>query len=298
MNERFQNLFVTPKDNRPLHYIGAKRQGRWTHGHLQTTDEQVQFPVLDGIPRFIKPEDDPWGSDAEVDELLAQHQVSRQTLIENNWTRRLQEWNPGHKHYEWVRRVVSQGGLICEFACGPGGGLAPLVLAINPEATLLLNDIGRWPLEAWWRLSQKHRLWSKASFAQFDATQCPLGSDTLDCVISSGGITNIDGSHRALAEAYRILRPGGKLFMGEGVVDLESFNQLPKEVQLEWRTRDPDIGQSYEVGVERVGFEIVSLFRGARFALQPDESDLAQVSTKHGITMYMIGLRLEARKPH
>jgi hypothetical protein len=34
----------------------------------------------------------------------------------------------------------------------------------------------------------------------------------------------------------------------------------------------------------------------AKFALNPTESDLAQISTKYGITMYLKGYYIEAQK--
>ena len=84
MHPSFQNLFVTPAEKKALHYIGEMKGGRWTSGRLVDEDDIRYADVKEGIPSFVRPEDDGWGTDAQVESLLTKHGVRRETLISQN----------------------------------------------------------------------------------------------------------------------------------------------------------------------------------------------------------------------
>ena len=50
-----------------------------------------------------------------------------------------------------------------------------------------------------------------AEFQEGDAQALPYPSDTFDCVLCSYGIMHVPEPDRALAEFYRVLRPGGRM---------------------------------------------------------------------------------------
>jgi ubiquinone/menaquinone biosynthesis C-methylase UbiE len=270
---------------------------RWSDGRLENENGVCFAEVQNGIPFFVQPEDDGWGTDEQVDLLLTRHGVKRETLIPQNWEASLRNWGPSSKQYEWVQRIVKQGGRILEIACGPGGGFLPLILDLDPKAQLLANDIGGWILVEWKKFNDKKGLWANASFAQFDVNQCPLRSDCFDCVDSAGGFSNIEKNHLALAEIYRVLKPGGRLFMSDADADPSSFEQLPDAEQEAWLKRFPQQGKGYEETVLETGFEILQMEQTGKTPLQPHESVLAEMTTKYGITMYLRGYHIEARKP-
>jgi ubiquinone/menaquinone biosynthesis C-methylase UbiE len=116
-------------------------------------------------------------------------------------------------------------------------------------------------------------------------------------VDSAGGFSNIEGSHLALAEIYRILRPDGRLFMSDADVDPSSFQQLPGAEQEAWLKRFPQQGKGDEEIMLETGFEILQLEQTGKTLLRPRESVLAEMATKYGIPMYLRGYRIEARKP-
>lgn len=61
-----------------------------------------------------------------------------------------------------------------------------------------------------------------------DAQRLPIRNDSIDVVISILSLCTIPDDRRALAEAYRVLRPGGKLILVEHV---RSPNALVRAVQ-------------------------------------------------------------------
>ena len=280
-----------------MHYMGSKKQGYWVDGCLQADGCELRFPVLDGIPMFVDSKDDPWSNEEEVEASLAKQNIDRNSLIRKNWERMLGNRDKRDEYNDWVRAIADQRGLILEVACGPGGGLAPLILDSHPEATLLMNDIGRWILQEWKRLSDTEQLWPNISFAQFDATRCPIRSDSFDCVDSVGGISNISGSHLAIREAYRILKPSGTLFMLDAEPDPESFAQLPDGIQNKLRESDPDMGTGYKNRLKNAGFEMLYYAETAGRKLIPGESALADTAAKYGIVVYLREFKVQARKP-
>jgi demethylmenaquinone methyltransferase/2-methoxy-6-polyprenyl-1,4-benzoquinol methylase len=80
-----------------------------------------------------------------------------------------------------------------------------------------------------------------APAVQCDAEKLPFASDWFDCVCVAFGLRNMTHKDHALAEMYRVLRPGGRLLVLEfsrvwkplaRTYDAYSFNMLPKMGQI------------------------------------------------------------------
>ena len=298
MHPAFQDLFCTPDDHRPLHYEGAWLDQRWAGGALVTSEGNVRVPVEGGIPTFVAPQDDPWGDDDAVEALMREHGVQREGLIRSNWESSMARWRQ-YKDRTWVERVVDGLGRALIIACGAGGSHVPQILDLAPEATLLLNDIGRWVMVEWARFVAGRGTWPGVSGAQFDARRMPIRSNSLDTVDSSSGIGEIGDPERLLPELYRVLKPGGRLTLNEGGgIDPDCLRQFPTEGLQELRTggfvRD---GPGLREQLIAVGFEI-----GEYRYLKPHEvnlgrSTLADIASKHGVTLRIAGQLTEAVKP-
>ncbi|MBN1213165.1 MAG: methyltransferase domain-containing protein [candidate division Zixibacteria bacterium] len=296
MHKSFQSLFVTPTGKNPLKYEGETADGRWTEGRLLCESEQLSFPVVDGIPLFIDKAVDPWADENRRSASLARLGVPSDQLIRYNYEGLL-EWPDRGRYDYWIQSIIAHGGSLLELAGGPGGGFAPLILDDHPEATVLLSDLGEWVLRQWQNLSRELNRWPNLSFAQFDVTRLPLKVKSFDAVDSFGGISNIDGGAIAILESFRILKPGGRLFMVDATPVTEQFEALPREVQAEIRHNFPAIGKGYEKLVADAGFEIIDFEETSRRKLEPGESNLADIAGKYKIEMQIQFFNLEAKKP-
>ncbi|MFN8039825.1 MAG: class I SAM-dependent methyltransferase [Acidimicrobiales bacterium] len=118
----------------------------------------------------------------------------------------------GNRQVQQVRRPALAGlhGRVLEigFGSGPNVGLYPpevdVVLAVDPSA------VGR-------RLAARRLAASPVpvEFVGLDGQSLPVDDASVDCVLSTWTLCTIPDVGAALAEAARVLRPGGRLFFLE-----------------------------------------------------------------------------------
>lgn len=114
-------------------------------------------------------------------------------------------------------------------ASGHAGGFVPRILHLNPDAKILMDDLGLGVLQEWQRFLLDKGM-PNVSFALFDAKRMPLRSNSIDMVSEIDGFVEIRGSEVAIGEAYRVLKAGGSLFSFDSVAEKEDLMELPKEV--------------------------------------------------------------------
>lgn len=106
---------------------------------------------------------------------------------------------------EWLN--IPQGGVVLDVGCGPGNVAASLADAAGPYGLALGLDIAE-PM-----LARAVRAYSRPNvgFLRADAQRLPLRDDTVDAVVSIAVLQVVPDPASAVAEFWRVLRPGGRL---------------------------------------------------------------------------------------
>ena len=143
-------------------------------------------------------------------------------------------------HRVWKRFAVEHsrvrpGERVLDVAGGTGDLARLFARRVGPGGSVVLTDINRSMLAA-----GRDRLVDEGLIlptAQCDAERLPFGDATFDCVSVAFGLRNMTRKPVALAEMYRVLRPGGRLLVLEfsrvwkplaPLYDAYSFQVLPR----------------------------------------------------------------------
>ncbi len=140
---------------------------------------------------------------------------------------------------------------------GGTGDIAFRFLGRAPQARAVVLDMTESMLVAGRQRAEAGQLDDKLSWVAGDAMALPFPGNTFDVYTISFGIRNVTRIPDALSEAFRVLRPGGRLMVLEfsqlpndglqKLYDLYSFNVIPKMGKL--ITGDAD---SYQYLVESI----------------------------------------------
>ena len=138
-------------------------------------------------------------------------------------------------------RVSSRPYRVLDIAGGTGD-VAFRIADRSPAAELTILDINPAMLAVGRRRAKELQLDRRTAFIEGNAEALPLPSGSYDAVSIAFGIRNVPRIDRALAEARRVLRPGGRLLILEfshvdvaGVdrlYDLYSLNVIPRLGEL------------------------------------------------------------------
>jgi len=180
-------------------------------------------------------------------------------------------------HRLWKRFTIDQsyvrsGQRVLDVAGGTADLARAFAKRVGPSGSVVLTDINAAMLSI-----GRDRLIDDGVFApavQCDAEKLPFASNYFDCVSVAFGLRNMTQKDAALAEMFRVLRPGGRLLVLEfsrvwkplqPAYDAYSFNLLPK--MGEWVTKD---AASYRYLAESI-------------RMHPDQETLKQMMLDAGL---------------
>jgi arsenite methyltransferase len=111
---------------------------------------------------------------------------------------------------------------------GSGGGIDTILAAerVGPQGHVLGLDVLEEMCERGRRHAAQAGVEGWTEFLQGEMEDIPLPDESVEAVISNGVLNLSARKSRALAEIYRVLRPGGRICMA----DLTVEGQLPPEV--------------------------------------------------------------------
>ena len=201
-------------------------------------------------------------------------------------------------HRLWKRFAIAQSGVrsgqrVLDIAGGTGDLAKAFAERVGEKGEVWLTDINHAMLSC-----GRDRLVDSGVLlpvAQCDAEKLPFASGYFDCVTVAFGLRNMTHKEQALAEMFRVLKPGGRLLVLEfsqvckplaPAYDFYSFKVLPRLGELVAKDAEsyrylaesirmhPDQetlkGMMEAVGFERVDYfnltaGVVALHRGFRF---------------------------------
>lgn len=165
-------------------------------------------------------------------------------------------------HRGWKRFAITQtqlkpGDHALDLAGGTGDLTKLLLQKVGEKGHVTLSDINSSMLQAGRARLTDCNFLNNVHYIQANAEQLPFADNSFDGVTISFGLRNITHKEQALAEMYRVLKPGKKLIVLEfskpkstflsKIYDKYSFNVIPK--LGEWITKDK---ASYQYLVESI----------------------------------------------
>lgn len=145
-------------------------------------------------------------------------------------------------HRIWKRFAVTvcgvrEGHCVLDLAGGTGDLTRLLQSRVGASGRVVLADINGAMLRRGRARLEDDAVVRGVHLTQLNAEALPFADASFDCVLIGFGLRNVTHKERALAEMYRVLRPGGQLLVLEfsrlkvaaarPLYDLYSFKVLP-----------------------------------------------------------------------
>ena len=141
------------------------------------------------------------------------------------------------KRYTIASSNVKTGDKVLDIAGGTGDLAMAFRKKVGDMGQVILSDINAAMLNEG-RSNLTNNGVVGVDFVQLNAEQIPFSDNSFDCVSIAFGLRNVTDKAKALAEMYRILKPGGCLLILEfsktdsdllkKFYDFYSFNIMPK----------------------------------------------------------------------
>jgi len=151
---------------------------------------------------------------------------------------------------------IGPGMQVADFCAGLAGPARYLAHAYGATVTCIELNPGRAPGAA--DLTRRVGLDRQVRIVRGDVTRTPLADDTMDAVISQEALLHVPDKRAALAEAYRVLKKGGRLAFTDWI---EHHSLDANDSEAMWRGIAAQAIQSfdsYDRMLSDVGFHILS----------------------------------------
>lgn len=229
-----------------------------------------------GIAYFIQKQDQDYNIQWE-------EQIRRERWIKRNW----EQSQKAHSAMDKIgKEIAFCGGIILEIGAGPGGGYMPYILKADPNATIIISDLSPVVVSEWKNFLDKTLASPSLCYAVFDFCHMPFKDNSIDIISDGGGIGNCEGEKsKALKEAYRVLKPGGKLITSTGFVNKETFAALPEGAQKVLLEKRPDVFEDLYEDTILAGFDKIDSVISGCWYTDEDDSSIADLAKSLGVNL-------------
>jgi arsenite methyltransferase len=127
---------------------------------------------------------------------------------------------------------IGPGETVVDVGCGAGMDLLLAARHTGPSGHAIGVDMTPSMLELVRRSALKTGLWENVEVRRGFAEELPVETETVDVVISNGVLNLSPDKRGAFGEIYRVLRPGGRLYLADVVVQRELSLAARSDIDL------------------------------------------------------------------
>jgi arsenite methyltransferase len=149
---------------------------------------------------------------------------------------------------------ITPGQTVLDHACGAGMDLLLAARRVGPTGRAIGVDMTPGMREAARRAALEAGLGDRVEIREGFFEELPVESESVDVVLSNGVVNLSPDKERVFSEIARVLRPGGRLYLADVVVQREIKDEARHDPEL-WAACIGGALPEYELGplAERVG---------------------------------------------
>jgi arsenite methyltransferase len=126
---------------------------------------------------------------------------------------------------------IQSGETVVDIGCGAGMDLLLAARRVGPEGRAIGVDMTDSMIERA-RSSAAAAGLKQVEVRKGDATAMPVASGSVDVLISNGVLNLVPEKELGFAEIVRILKPGGRLYLGDIALDAELSENIRRNIDL------------------------------------------------------------------